>query len=57
MEAWVQLFGGQGDRNRLSLVLREYIWNAPAVSLVLLAPWVLFRVRWSIPLVPWFHLG
>ena len=32
---WVQLLGGQGARTRVILVLRECIWNAPAVSLVL----------------------
>ena len=32
---WVQLLGGQGARARVILVLRECIWNAPAVSLVL----------------------
>ena len=32
---WVQLLEGQGTRVRVILVLREYIWNAPAVSLVL----------------------
>ena len=30
------IFGGQGARVRVILVLREYIWNAPAISLVLL---------------------
>ena len=35
---WVQLLGGgQGSRPRIILVLREYIWNAIAVSLVLSA--------------------
>ena len=33
---WVQLLGGQGTRARV-LVLRECIWNAPLVSLALLA--------------------
>ena len=32
---WVKLLGGQGGRARVILVLCEYIWNAPAVSLVL----------------------
>ena len=32
---WVQLFWGQGARTRVILVLREFIWNATAVSLVL----------------------
>ena len=32
---WVQLLGGQGARNPVILVLRERIWNATAVSLVL----------------------
>ena len=31
---WVQLLGVQGSRARVILVLRECIWNAPAVSLV-----------------------
>ena len=34
---WVQLLEGQGASARVILVLRECIWNAPAVSLVLLA--------------------
>ena len=29
------MLGGQGARARLILVLRKYIWNAPALSLVL----------------------
>ena len=33
----VQLLEGQGTCARVILVLRECIWNAPAVSLVLLA--------------------
>ena len=33
---WVQVLGSQGVRARVILVLRECIWNAPAVSLVLL---------------------
>ena len=37
MGVWVQLLGGQGDRARVILVLRECIWNGLAVSLVLLA--------------------
>ena len=32
---WVQLLGGQGTPNRVSLVLRGCILNATAVSLVL----------------------
>ena len=32
---WVQLLGGQGASPRFILVLREYIWNGPAVSLAL----------------------
>ena len=32
---WVQLLGVKGDCARVILVLRECIWNAPAVSLVL----------------------
>ena len=32
---WVQLLEGQGTCDRVILVLRERIWNAPAVSLVL----------------------
>ena len=32
---WVQFLGGQGARARIILVLRECIWNAPAVSLAL----------------------
>ena len=32
---WVQLLGGIGARARVILVLRECIWNVPAVSLVL----------------------
>ena len=32
---WVQLLGGQIARALLILVLREWIWNVPAVSLVL----------------------
>ena len=35
--AWVPLLEGQGARARVILVLRERIWNAPAVSLVLKA--------------------
>ena len=31
---WVQLLGCQGSRARVVLVLRQCIWNAPAVSLV-----------------------
>ena len=34
---WVQLLGGQGARTRVFLVIRECIWNAPAISLVLSA--------------------
>ena len=34
---WAQLLGGQGARAYVILVLRECIWNAPAVSAVLLA--------------------
>ena len=30
------IVGGEGSRARVILVLRECIWNAPAVSLVLL---------------------
>ena len=57
-----QLLGGQGARARVILVLRECIWNAHTVSLVLpsfddTAPWVLFRLRWSNPLFKWFHPG
>ena len=33
---WVQLFGDQGARTRVILVLRECIWKAPVVSLVFL---------------------
>ena len=33
---WVQLLRG-GQRARVIIVLRECIWNAPAVSLILLA--------------------
>ena len=29
------MLGGEGDCARVILVLREFIWNAPAVSLVL----------------------
>ena len=25
--------------------------------LTILAPWVLLCIRWSIPLIPWFHPG
>ena len=32
---WVQLLEGQGFRALVILVLRECIWNAPAVSLIL----------------------
>ena len=32
---WVQFLGGERARARLILVLREFIWSAPAVSLVL----------------------
>ena len=32
---WVQLLGGQGACARVILVLRESIWNAPALSLVI----------------------
>ena len=33
---WVPFWGGgKGDCDRVILLLREYIWNAPAVSLVL----------------------
>ena len=31
---WVQILGGLGARARVILVLRERIWNTPAVSLV-----------------------
>ena len=34
---WVQLLGSQGAHARVTLVLRECIWNAPAASLVHLA--------------------
>ena len=34
-EVWVQLFGGRGAHARVILLLRECIWNVPAVSLVL----------------------
>ena len=49
--------GGQGLRARVILVLREYISNAPAISLVLLppfdesSPWVILRVGWSFPAI------
>ena len=33
---WVQLLGSQGARARVILLLRKRIWNASAVSLVLL---------------------
>ena len=33
--AWVQLLGGEGAHARAILVLCEYIWKVPAVSLVL----------------------
>ena len=33
--AWVPLWEGQGACTRAILVLRECIWNAPVVSLVL----------------------
>ena len=47
----VQLLGGEGANDRVILVLRECIWNTPAVSIVLsaslgspprggLSPWV-----------------
>ena len=57
---WVHLLGDQEACARVILVLREYTWNAPAVSLVLLAfddtrSWFLFRARWSILLFKWFH--
>ena len=32
---WFKLFEVQGARARVILVLRECLWNAPAVSLVL----------------------
>ena len=35
---WVQLLGSQGARSRVIFVLRECIWNAPAVSLFLGSP-------------------
>ena len=35
-EVWAQLLGGQGARALVILVLRECIWNASKVSLVLL---------------------
>ena len=59
---WVQLLEGQGPRARVILVLRERIWNAPAVSLVLPA----FNDTGSMgspprqlvyPLVLWFRPG
>ena len=34
-ESGFNRWGGQGDRARVILVLRECIWNASAVSLVL----------------------
>ena len=34
---WIQLLGDQGTRALVILALREYIWNSPAVSLVLTA--------------------
>ena len=57
---WVYLLGDQGAGARVILVLRECIWNAPAVLLVHPAfddtgSWVLLCVRWSIPLFEWFH--
>ena len=33
---WVQLLRGQGAHARVILVLRQCIWNAPTVSVVLL---------------------
>ena len=59
-KVWVQLFGGQGVRAHV--VLRECIWNAPAVSPVLPA----FDVTGSLgspprqvvsPMFKWFHPG
>ena len=52
------LFGGQGLRTLVILVLCECIWNAPAFSLVLpvfddTGSWVFLCVGWSIPLLPW----
>ena len=32
---WVQMFGGLGTHTHVILVLREYIWNESADSLVL----------------------
>ena len=32
---WVRVLGGQGARTRVILVLRECVWNAPAVLVVL----------------------
>ena len=34
-EVWVQLLRGEGTCARVTLVLRECFWNAPAVSLIL----------------------
>ena len=62
---WGKSGFNQEVRARFILVLREYIWNTPAVSLALPsfqpltipAPWGFLRVRWSIPLFEWFHPG
>ena len=32
---WVQILRGQGARACFTLALREWIWNAPVISLIL----------------------
>ena len=56
------ILGGQGARARVSLVLRDCIWNAPryrfsSQPLTIPTPWVLLHVIWSISLVLWFYPG
>ena len=61
-EFGVQLLKGRGARARVILVLRECIWNVPAVLLVLPAFDYTDSLGSSprqvvIPLVQWFHPG
>ena len=58
---WIQFLGSQGARARLVLNLRECIWDAPAVSLVLpvfedVSSGGILQARWAI-LSPLFHPG
>ena len=59
---WVQLLGVKGP----VLVLFLFYVNVSGIGLrsrllfqplTIPSPWVLLRVKWSIPLFTWFHLG